>query len=81
MFIILLSECLLTNVDDSRGEKKNHKSARHPDPALHAAGLPHSQHRAVARLQEEHQSFRAKLFDWDVEVRSLVSLSRTAGQR
>ena len=55
IFIILLSEGLMANIDDSRGEEENNKSARHSGPALHTAGLPHGQHGAVARLQEEHQ--------------------------
>ena len=55
IFIILLSEGLVANIEDSRGEEKDDKPAGHPGPALHTAGLPHCQHRAVACLQEEHQ--------------------------
>ena len=53
----------MANIEDSRGEEKDDKPAGHPGPTLHTARLPHGQHRAVARLQEEHQSFRAKLID------------------
>ena len=55
IFIILLSEGLVANIEDSRGEEKDDKPAGDPGPALHTARLPHGQHRAVARLQEEHQ--------------------------
>ena len=57
IFIILLSEGMMANIDDSRGAEENNKSARHSGPALHTAGLPHGQHGAVARLQEEHQPY------------------------
>ena len=55
IFLILLSQVWMANIEDSRGEEENHKPARHPRPALHTAGLPHAQHWTVARLQEEHQ--------------------------
>ena len=44
IFIILLSEGLMANIDDSRGAEENNNSARHSGPALHTAGLPHRQH-------------------------------------
>ena len=44
IFPILLSEVLMANIEDRRGEEKNHKPAGHPHPALHTAGLPQAQH-------------------------------------